>query len=464
MTATPHWDTLQLVEGNPGVMVRRPLVILCGGDITSAAVLSQIVFWQPHAVITKATKAGPNGRREPVAPGLPWIAKSTNEWFEEIGIGKRALENAIKHLKTLGLIEAVNFRFNGSPTRHVRIIPQAIDAALADLVNIGFSPVGKMEVPQAGRTDLPHQGDSEFPQGGSSVTESTQEITEQENTAEISLSSQPEATGPPGHAGPDEREIIPADPEVDEPPATAPAARSGGNAATRAASSESVAESRSGQPKLETLHQPSDSYSTAPPVLDTDRLCNLLADKIHENVKAARFEPTDGAKWRGPMSQLIRSYGSEEVERVILGVFEHDDFWGYGRLASPWVLQKSWETIVTSLARHTGPSDFDRRLEKTMANFRAARGTDQDEEPAEPSEPQPRPEPVPEPTIPERQLAQVVGMLRRPEDIQLVEDAQPGVADRHVDVLWEITRHGENPSSLIAAIRSEQAIPDERTA
>ena len=168
------------------------------GDLIAGALLGQVLYW---------FGTGKNGqsRARIVKDGHLWIAKTRQDWHDEIRISPKQYDRAAKILKEKGFIDIKTFKFNGNPTTHLRIIPEAINAAVnawkVDQVKTllpegeqpaaaGFSPLGNNEIPQTGITELPKEiegvtpkSNNEIPEGGTSLTETTTETTK-ENTKE----------------------------------------------------------------------------------------------------------------------------------------------------------------------------------------------------------------------------------------------------------------------------------------
>ena len=93
------------------------------GDIVSALVLSQIVYWFRPG---KDGKPKLSIRKE----GKFWLAKSHLEWQEECGISRIQLSRSLEQLIELGLITVEIYRFNGAPTGHINLKIEALKAIL----------------------------------------------------------------------------------------------------------------------------------------------------------------------------------------------------------------------------------------------------------------------------------------------------------------------------------------------
>lgn len=178
------------------------------GDLIAGALLGQILYW---------FGAGKDGksRARIVKDGFLWIAKTRADWWDEIRISPKQYDRAAKILKDKGFIEIKTFKFNGNPTTHIRIVHEAINAALdawkyeqvktilpdgEEPAAPGFSPLGNNDIPEAVTTNLPEgeqwdnpTGNNELAESGISLTEITPE-TKKENTAENTHTS---AAAPP---------------------------------------------------------------------------------------------------------------------------------------------------------------------------------------------------------------------------------------------------------------------------
>lgn len=181
------------------------------GDLIAGALLGQILYW---------FGAGKDGksRAKIVKDGFLWIAKTRADWWDEIRISPKQYDRAAKILKEKGFIEIKTFKFYGNPTTHIRIIPEAINAAIdawkheqvktilpegEEPAAPGFNPLGNNELPETENPILPEgeqwnnqQGNNELPENGISLTEITPEI-KKENTAENThtLAAAPSAGG-----------------------------------------------------------------------------------------------------------------------------------------------------------------------------------------------------------------------------------------------------------------------------
>jgi hypothetical protein len=84
------------------------------GDVIAGLLLSQIVYWYlPGAAGQTKLRVEKDGKR--------WLVKSREEWWEECRLTPREVDRARKVLEGNGLIQVRLYKFNGSPTQHIRI-------------------------------------------------------------------------------------------------------------------------------------------------------------------------------------------------------------------------------------------------------------------------------------------------------------------------------------------------------
>jgi hypothetical protein len=159
-------------------------------DLVAGALLGQVLYW---------FGAGKDGktRARIVKDGHYWIAKTRADWWNEIRISPKQYDRAAKILKDKGYIEVKTFKFAGNPTTHIRIVPEAINAALEawkieqvkticpdgkQPEDSGYSPSVHIEVTKAAEPPAPSV-QNDMPESGESITETPTE-TPTENTAE----------------------------------------------------------------------------------------------------------------------------------------------------------------------------------------------------------------------------------------------------------------------------------------
>jgi hypothetical protein len=170
------------------------------GDLVAGLMLSQIVYWY---LPSRAGDAKLRVERD----DHQWLVKTREDWWEECRLSPREVDRARKVLETAGLIEVKLFKFNGSPTLHIRILEHAFleswEAAVQGRIarakrkfrrgsNSGEDPsaasaqtrksISLISEFQNGEMDFPDQGNP-FHQSVRTLTENTAE-TFAENTAD----------------------------------------------------------------------------------------------------------------------------------------------------------------------------------------------------------------------------------------------------------------------------------------
>ena len=91
-------------------------------DLVAGTLLSQIIYW---------FKPKPDGKSKIRVKhdGKWWLAKSREDWWDEIRITPRQFDYAIKSLVKLGFVEKRVFKFDNVPMVHVRPIADTINRA-----------------------------------------------------------------------------------------------------------------------------------------------------------------------------------------------------------------------------------------------------------------------------------------------------------------------------------------------
>lgn len=93
----------QLV-GQANILTIPRLFLECLGDLESALLLAQILYWSD-----KGKKGG------------GWFYKTYDEWYEELALTKYQVTKAKNKLAAEGLIETKVMKANGNPTVHYRV-------------------------------------------------------------------------------------------------------------------------------------------------------------------------------------------------------------------------------------------------------------------------------------------------------------------------------------------------------
>ncbi|MCL0049734.1 hypothetical protein M1N04_01385, partial [Peptococcaceae bacterium] len=112
-------DFLAWEKADKDVIKVKRLYIDITGDIIAGLLLSQIVYWHLPG------KNNFSKLRIKKQDQL-WLAKGRNDWWEECRITARQFDRALKILINKGLVEKKIFKFNGTPTTHIRLIPEKL--------------------------------------------------------------------------------------------------------------------------------------------------------------------------------------------------------------------------------------------------------------------------------------------------------------------------------------------------
>lgn len=126
---------------NESFRVNRAYVRIAG-DLVSGILLGQIVYWN------LPNKDGKSKLRV-FKEGQYWLAKERSAWQEEVCITPKQYDRAIKVLIDKGLVVAKKFKFNGSPTVHIRLNEVELDRLLESELTRGengTSPKVKKEI------------------------------------------------------------------------------------------------------------------------------------------------------------------------------------------------------------------------------------------------------------------------------------------------------------------------------
>lgn len=97
-------NLIRSLSGQANMLTVPVMFVDLTGDIESAILLSQILYW-----------TGKTNNKD------GWIYKSNKEWQEEIHLATYSIRKATKKLTDMGIVETKLKRANGSPTLHYRI-------------------------------------------------------------------------------------------------------------------------------------------------------------------------------------------------------------------------------------------------------------------------------------------------------------------------------------------------------
>jgi len=140
MFSTKNQAVTQAREGT-GVFV-LPSYMRRFKNPTTAILLSQLNYWyKPDNLGRPKLKVMKNG--------MFWLAKSAPDFEQECGLSKKQVCTAIKILIDAGIIEVAVFKFNGTPTRHIRVLQakggDVLHTSIEVPPEISIVPLGIME-------------------------------------------------------------------------------------------------------------------------------------------------------------------------------------------------------------------------------------------------------------------------------------------------------------------------------
>ena len=113
--------TLFALTGQEGdvLVVQRPFVRFTG-SLEAGMLLAQLLYWTPRA---RVRLVGPEGEREG-----RWVAKTDEEFAEELCLTRYALRKARQRLEKMGILETRVAKFAGVPTVHYRLDLEVLEA------------------------------------------------------------------------------------------------------------------------------------------------------------------------------------------------------------------------------------------------------------------------------------------------------------------------------------------------
>ncbi len=135
------------------------------GDLVAGLLLSQIVFW------TLPDREGKSKLRV-YKDEQWWIAKRREDWWDEIRITARQFDRAVKILEKQGLLVTALYKFDGAPTKHVRIDESPFLAAWETVLTQSVKSI----LPKGEKPSSPN-GEKDLPDSVRSLTETTAETT-----------------------------------------------------------------------------------------------------------------------------------------------------------------------------------------------------------------------------------------------------------------------------------------------
>lgn len=184
-----------LQQDNAGnvIALNRTHIDMAGGDLASGILLSQLVYW--HTPNLKG-----QSRLRIKKDGHWWLAKKRFDWWNECRLTPKQFDRASQILERLKIIVIRNYRFDGSPMKHLRISSVGFSRAFQFVTThpgevfteaffnnsqlVENSPNGNIHLPQRGKSIFPfgqspssQKGKVQLPQKEKSITETTTETT-----------------------------------------------------------------------------------------------------------------------------------------------------------------------------------------------------------------------------------------------------------------------------------------------
>lgn len=138
-------------------------------DLIAGTLLSQIMYW------FSKDKSG-NRKVKIYKDGYYWLAKSRNDWINEIRISPKQYDNAIKKLKNKGFVETKLYKFESVPTTHIRPIYDSINKEIKK-----WKRAVAEEISQDIDLNLPKEEIGIYPKVKTGFTQRVKSITETTN-------------------------------------------------------------------------------------------------------------------------------------------------------------------------------------------------------------------------------------------------------------------------------------------
>ncbi len=151
------------------IKVKR-IYIDIAGDLVAGILLSQIIYWHLPSKRDGQTKLRVK------KDGKLWLAKGRDDWWDECRITPRQFDRAIGILVDKGIVEKERFRFGGSPTIHIRLVPEVLMQHIENEISGVNSILTKGENPILRNVKM------ELDERVKTLTENTTEITTENTT------------------------------------------------------------------------------------------------------------------------------------------------------------------------------------------------------------------------------------------------------------------------------------------
>ena len=217
-TANDFEQFLRWEEADQDIIKVKRLYVDIAEDIIAGLLLSQIIYWH------LPSKRGKT-KLQVIKEGQLWLVKGRDDWWAECRITARQFDRAIEILIKKNIVEKRTFRFNGSPTVHIRLVADQLLSCVNsilrngenEITNENFDENNELSEPCFNETVKSNSrvGDVHLTASVKTLTETTTEITTKEPppTSSITLQTKSEeaALSTDTVFGFDERQSTPTD-------------------------------------------------------------------------------------------------------------------------------------------------------------------------------------------------------------------------------------------------------------
>lgn len=117
MNAATEWQRSWITAetaSHDTIAVKKIYIDINEGNLTDGVLFSQIMYWH------MPSKQG-ESKMQVLREGKLWLAKTYDDWYEECRIKSRTAREALRRIEKRGLIITHTWKFDGSPTKHIRI-------------------------------------------------------------------------------------------------------------------------------------------------------------------------------------------------------------------------------------------------------------------------------------------------------------------------------------------------------
>ena len=148
------------------IAVPRIYIELLDGDINSAILLSQIIYWSDKSKRN-------NG----------WFYKTFNDWYDEIGLTQYKIKRASDLLCEKGFVETKLKRASGAPTVHYKLNIELLTKSIIEFLD--NRETSQSDYEETYKSDYKETPQSDYQETYKSLTETTQDTITQNTTESI---------------------------------------------------------------------------------------------------------------------------------------------------------------------------------------------------------------------------------------------------------------------------------------